>query len=143
MSTPATTVPETMTVREAAHLMQARNIGALPVVNAAGELVGVLSEGDFTGMARCIPFTLDLAPVIFGHRAATPEELLRIYAQAADLPVKQVMSTPGVSIGENAPVGEAVKRLLDKEIKHLPVVANRKVVGMLSRHDLLKLLARI
>lgn len=141
MTTPATTIDQNATVRDAARLMQERNIGACPVVDARGELVGIITEGDFTGMARCVPFSLELAPVIFGHRVATPEELAAIYAQAATMKVDQAMTLPCVSVTEDMRIGQAVKLMLDENIKHVPVVSGTRVVGMLSRHDLLKLLA--
>jgi CBS domain-containing protein len=125
-----------------ASIMQTRNIGAVPIVNDAGELVGMLTEGDFTGLARCIPFTLDLAPVIFGARAASPEELETIYTRARTLRADQVMATRLVTIGADDPAGEAIRVMLARDIKHLPVVesrGSRKLVGIIARHDVMKL----
>ncbi len=127
---------------EVAAIMQSKNIGAVPIVSAAGELVGMITEGDFTGLSRCIPFTLDLAPVIFGARAATRAELEQIYAKARTLRADQVMSTRLVTIGADEPAGEAIRVLLTKDLKHVPVVETRggkKLVGIIARHDVLRL----
>jgi len=138
---PATAKPSDL-LPEVAAIMQSRNIGAVPIVDDAGQLVGMITEGDFTGLARCIPFTLDLAPVIFGARAASPKELETIYAKARTLRVDQVMSTKIATIGADEPAGEAIRMMLSKDLKHIPVVESRggrTLVGIIARHDVMKL----
>jgi CBS domain-containing protein len=142
MSKPVVTINEDAPLAEAAKAMQSYNIGALPVTDTAGRLVGMVTEADFTGVARCVPFTLELAPVIFGFKAATPAELLKIYEEARKLPVRQAMSDKPIAVREDDPIGKVVKLLLDKKIKHVPVVdAGNVPIGMVARHDLLRMMA--
>jgi CBS domain-containing protein len=125
-----------------AGLMQSKNIGAVPIVDDSGQLAGMITEGDFTGLARCIPFTLDLAPVIFGARAATPKELETIYARARSLRADEVMTTKLMTIAADEPAGEVIRMMLSKDLKHVPVVesrGSRKLVGIIARHDVLRL----
>ena len=49
MTAPAIVVPDTATIREAARLMLEKNVGAVPVVDASGEAVGIVSDGDLLG----------------------------------------------------------------------------------------------
>jgi CBS domain-containing protein len=142
MTAPATTARPGDTVAHVAGLMQSRNIGAVPIVDDSGALVGMITEGDFTGLARCIPFTLELAPVIFGARAASPAELESIYAKARTLRAEQVMSTNVRSIGADEPAGEVIRMMLNEDLKHVPVVdrpGGRTLVGIIARHDVLRL----
>ncbi|MBY0312418.1 MAG: CBS domain-containing protein [Phycisphaerales bacterium] len=136
------TVGLDMPLPEVAKLMSARDIGAVPVVDDAGMLRGIITESDFTGVARCVPFTMDLAPVIFGARAATLKELEQIYAQASKLTAREAMSEKVVSVGPEEELGQVVRLMLDRKLKHVPVVVGGKPVGMIARHDVLKLMAR-
>lgn len=137
---PVVVTPETP-LPEVAAIMAKRDIGAVLVVDAAGMLKGIITESDFTGVARCVPFTMELAPVIFGARAATLDELGRIYAQARKLTAREVMSEKVVSVPPDMEVGKVVRLMLDRKLKHVPVVEAGKAVGMIARHDVLKLMA--
>lgn len=142
MTSPVTTAKPGDSVAHVAALMQSRNIGAVPIVDDAGTLVGMITEGDFTGLARCIPFTLELAPVIFGARAASPAELQTIYAKARTLRADQVMTTKVRSISADEPAGEAIRMMVNDDLKHIPVVdapGGRTLLGIIARHDVLRL----
>jgi CBS domain-containing protein len=142
MTSPVITVRTDTPAPEVARLMQERDIGAVVVVDEGGRLCGIITESDFTGISRCVPFSLDLAPVVFGARAATLEEPERIYAMARKLRAKDVMSERVETLEESDDVGSAVHRMLTHNLKHLPVVRDGTPVGMVARHDVLKLLGR-
>jgi CBS domain-containing protein len=141
MSQPVVTVPEDALAPEIARVMQERDIGAVVVVDAAGALRGIVTESDFTGVGRCVPFSLALAPVVFGARAATMAEIEKIYAMARKLTARQIMSEEVHTAGESEEIGAVVHRMLRRKLKHVPVVRDGKPVGMLARHDVLKLMA--
>lgn len=141
MASPVITVGLDTPAPEAARLMQQRDIGAIPVVDEAGKMRGIITESDFTGVARCVPFSLELAPVIFGARAASVAELERIYEMARRLKARDVMTEKVVSVGEDDEVGPLVRRMLDGGLRHVPVLRGGAPVGMVARHDLLKLIA--
>jgi len=141
MSQPVVTVTEDTPVPEIARIMQERDIGAVVVVDGAGRLRGIVTESDFTGIERCVPFSLDLAPVVFGARAPTLAELERIYAHARTLAAWQVMTEKVHVAQESDEAGEVAHRMLQRKLKHVPVVRDGKPVGMVARHDLLKLVA--
>ena len=141
MSQPVVTVREDTPVPEVAQVMQERDIGAVVVVDGGGGLRGIVTESDFTGVGRCVPFSLALAPVVFGSRAPTMAELERIYAMARKLTARQIMSDRVHMAEESEEVGAVVHRMLQRNLKHVPVVRDGRPVGMLARHDLLKLVA--
>jgi CBS domain-containing protein len=141
MSQPVVTVAEDMPVPEVARVMQEHDIGAVVVIDDAGSLRGIVTESDFTGIGRCVPFSMALAPVVFGARAATLGELGRIYAMARKLTARDIMSDHVHTATESEAVGAVVHRMLTRNLKHVPIVRDGKPVGMVARHDLLKLIA--
>lgn len=141
MTEPVVTVDENMLAADVARVMQEHDIGAVVVVDASGQLRGIVTESDFTGIGRCVPFSLAIAPVVFGARAATIAELERIYARARQLRAREIMSDKVQTAEESEEIGAVVQRMLARNLRHVPVVRNGKPVGMLARHDILKLVA--
>lgn len=140
MSSPCVTVRADTPMRDVARVMREKDIGAVVVADSQGMLKGIITEGDITGMGRCVPFSLELMPVIFGARAATFEELTKIYKAAETLRADQVMSAKVTTVGEEADAGHVVHIMLQRGLKHIPVVKEGKAVGMVARHDVLKLM---
>jgi CBS domain-containing protein len=101
------------TVFEALRRMADKDIGALMVMEGE-RLVGVLSERDY---ARKI--------ILFGK-------------SSKETPVKEIMSTTVISIHPEQTVDEAMALMLDKHIRHLPVMVDDKVIGVISINDVLR-----
>jgi CBS domain-containing protein len=141
MTEPVVTVDENMLAADVVRVMQEHDIGAVVVVDASGQLRGIVTESDFTGIGRSVPFSLAIAPVVFGARAATIAELERIYAMARQLRARQIMSDKVQTAEESEEIGAVVQRMLARNLRHVPVVRDGKPVGMLARHDILKLVA--
>lgn len=139
MSSPPITVTEETLLPEVARIMQERNIGAVIVVDQSGRMAGLITETDFATVASSIPFSLRRAAVIFGAKAPSAQELEAIYAEARKLAAADVMSRDVVTATENEPVGNVIRRMLDRDLKHVPVVRDGVPVGMLARHDVVKL----
>lgn len=148
MSSPPITVSENTPIPDVARTMQERNIGAVIVTDASGRLAGIITESDFTGIGRAVPFSLDLAPVIFGVKAASMRELEEIYSRVRGMKARDLMGRDVVTVSEETPVGELIRLMLDKDLKHVPVVrgGSKKEpgtpVGMVARHDIVRLALR-
>lgn len=124
---------------EAAHLMLRHRISGLPVIDKRSELVGMVTEGDLlrrqeggTGQNR--PRWLEL---VLGSDKSGERPRLAHLATVTD-----VMSRPAVSVNENTPVHQIVETMQRLAIKRVPVVSEGKVIGIVSRADLLRGLAR-
>lgn len=122
-------------VEEALHLMLDQNISGLPVLDATGALVGMLTEGDFLrraelGTDRRRPRWLEF---LLG-----PGLLAGEYTGTHGRKVSEIMSQPAVTVDAAAPLARAVELMEQHHIKRLPVTADGRVVGLLSRSDLLK-----
>jgi CBS domain-containing protein len=140
MTTNVVTVDRDALVMDVVKLMLERQISGLPVVDAAGAPVGMISEGDLLrrvelGTQRQRPRWIEF---LIG-----PGRLATEYANAYGRKVHEVMTTPVHTVSEGTPLSDVVKIMESKRIKRLPVVRDRRVVGIVTRANLLHALAAI
>jgi CBS domain-containing protein len=131
------TISPDATVEEAVNLMLSRHISGLFVVNQNGDLAGVLTEGDLLrrdelGTQRNRPWWLRLL--------ASPARQALDFTQANGRHVRDVMTEDVLSIAQDAPLEDVVGTMESNRIKRLPVTADGRVVGVVSRADLLRAL---
>jgi CBS domain-containing protein len=132
--------PET-TTREAARLLREHGISAVPVVDQAGAPIGMLSEGDLIGRdesdreARRDWWLTLLAE----GEALHPDFLASL--QQPGRPVRDVMSAPVVAVGEDTDIDDIARLLVTHRIKRVPVLRDGRLVGIVSRGDLIRVLA--
>ena len=138
MTTNVVTIASDTRVDDIARLLLERNISGAPVLDTAGRLVGVVSEGDL--MRR-------LESDAGRHRSwwltllASPEERARDFTKSHGQLAEDVMTRDVVTVAEDTPVGEIAHILERRRIKRVPVVQDGKVVGIVSRANLLHGLA--
>jgi CBS domain-containing protein len=108
----ATIHPEA-SVQQAARLLSEERISGAPVLDAAGVLIGIITEAD-----------------IIAH------------AGREGLCVADIMSREIISVGERTPVHEIAQLLAERKIKRVPVVCDGKLVGIVSRADIVDAVAR-
>lgn len=131
------TVAPGATVEDAVNLMLGRHISGLFVVDEAGELAGVITEGDLLrreelGTQRNRPWWLRLL--------ASPARQALDFTRANGRHVRDVMTADVLSIASDAPLEDAVESMEKYRIKRLPVTERGHVVGVISRSDLLRAL---
>ena len=125
-------------VEEIAKLLLERGISAAPVVEEDGGLLGIVSEGDL--IRRCVGDSE-------GHRSwwlkllTGPADRARDYVKIHGHRVKDVMTPDVVKVSEDTSIGEIAYVLEKRGIKRVPVVRDGKVVGIVSRANLLHGLA--
>jgi CBS domain-containing protein len=133
----ATTTAET-TVEEVATLMINLRISGVPVLDRNGQLVGIVTEGDLlrraeTGTER----RRSRWSKWFSANSRLAAEYIKSHARR----VEDIMTRGVVSVGELATLGEIAELMETKRIKRIPVVNDGKIVGIVSRADLLQVLA--
>ena len=129
MSQPVITVTPETSIKSAAQLLVEHGISGLPVVNSKGRLVGIVSEADLISIeARPDP-----------RSQATP---LAPTAGSTPRNVAEVMTRDVVVVSAKSEVAQAARTLLNSDVKRVPVMNGRRVVGIVSRRDLVKVIAR-
>lgn len=139
MTTPVQTIAADASLEQAARLMLEHKIGCLPVVDDDGRLCGILTESDFTAKEQGVPFSLFRAPQLFGSwlPAGGVEKL---YAAARARRVADVMNRNVVSVDAAASLHSILTTMLRTGYHRLPVVSAGVPVGVIARHDLLRLM---
>ncbi|HTT15611.1 MAG TPA: CBS domain-containing protein [Thermoplasmata archaeon] len=129
------------TLRFAATLLSQKGISGMPVLGKDGQVVGVLSEKDIAKALRDkggLSLPGSLFDLILEPSEARQKDLLARCRSVLDHTlVSQVMTTPAKTIGPNAPSLEAAKLMLNERINRLPVVEHGKLVGIVTRKDVL------
>ncbi len=123
MSKPVITVRQDTNVEEALRLMHSENIRRLPVVDKTGNMIGIVSE-------------LDLLKV--SPSPATSLSVYEIPYLLAKIKMKDVMTKDVVSVNEDTTLEEAARVMSDNKIGGLPVLRDKKVVGIVTETDLFK-----
>jgi len=132
------TVPADTPIAEAAKIMLQQHVSGLPVVDQAGKLVGVVSEGDFIRRAEIGTETKRggwLRFLIGPGQAATE------FVRERGRKVGEVMTPDPCTITEEAPLAEIVQLMEKKHIKRVPVMRGDAIVGIVTRSNLLQAVA--
>lgn len=130
--------PET-TLAEAARIMLMARIGALPVTGPDGTLQGIVSESDFIPKQRGFPFSAVTAPQLF-REWLSAGSLARIYAEGRGKAVADVMTRDVVTAMEDQTVEDVMLLMLKHDKIRIPVVRGGRLVGIVARHDVLRLM---
>ncbi len=139
MTSPVISVEPSTPIAEAAKLMLAQRISGLPVVGRDGRLIGVVSEGDFLrrgelGTERKRPWWLEFL--------VSPGRIADEYVHTHGRRVEEVMSADVVTTRRDAPLEDVIETMGRRRIKRLPVVEGDKLVGIVTRSDVLRALAQ-
>jgi CBS domain-containing protein len=125
--------PETP-FREIVDALASRRVSAVPVIDPDNRVVGVVSEND---LLHKIEFG--------GHEAARLFDGRRrraVKSKAAGDTAAELMTAPAITIGPDATLAEAARRMEELRVKRLPVVEAGRLVGIVSRSDVLKVYLR-
>jgi CBS domain-containing protein len=142
MTTDVITVAPEKSVQDLAALLANRGISGVPVVDAANNLIGIVSEGDLlhrteTGTERRIqPRRARWLDAFAGDR-----DLARDYVKSHSRTVRDVMTRDVITVTETTELGEVAILLETKRVKRVPVVRDGKVIGIVSRANLVRALA--
>ena len=132
------TVPPEASVQDVANILMTNRISAVPVVTAGGDLVGIISEGD---LIRRVETDTD-------HRRSWWIELLlgrgplaAEYVKSHSRKVSDLMSRDVITASPDTPLRDVAGLLEKNGIKRVPIVADGKLVGIVSRANLVQALA--
>jgi CBS domain-containing protein len=138
MTSEVITVEQNASVQAVAKLLAERGISAVPVVDRENRVIGMVSEGDLlhraeTGTERRRSWWLDMM--------ASTNKLAGDYVKSHSGKVRDVMTRDVISVTEITPVADIAVLLETNRIKRVPVVRDGKLVGIVSRANLVRALA--
>src|SRR5947209_5734287 len=128
------TIAADAAIDEAVRLMLQYRISGLPVLGPQGELAGIITEGDFLRRGALGTQRRRKRWVEF---LVGPGRLADEYVHARGRKVGEVMTAAPVTIGENTSLDEVVGLMERHRIKRLPVVRDGRLVGIVSRANIL------
>lgn len=128
MTSPAITVAAKTSAKEGLRLLDRHRVTALPVVDGDGRLLGIVSEADLLRDAVREDDRTRMIP----HEHGRPEPRT----------VEDVMTTLSLTVAPDSDLSDAVEVMTTTAVKMLPVVDRDRVVGVVSRSDVVHLLAR-
>jgi len=137
MTTQVITVTPGASVREIAKLLHTRQISGVPVVDPDNRVIGIVSEGDLIGHAEVVgeqhgSWLFNLFSDVRG--------LARDYTKTHGRSAKDVMTADVITVRPDASLAEIAKTLVQHRIKRVPVVDNGKLVGIVTRGNMLRAL---
>jgi CBS domain-containing protein len=140
MTRPVITVTPETSIVEAANIMLQRHISGLPVVNSAGHLVGIISEGDFIRRSEIGTQR---------QRGRFMKFILGAGKEATDFvhehgrKIAEIMTPEPLTIDEETDIEKIVEIMEKNNVKRLPVTRGDKLVGIVSRSNLLQAVASL
>ncbi|WP_370961620.1 HPP family protein [Amycolatopsis sp. cg9] len=126
MTSPVLTVHPWTSAKEAAGLLSTHGFTALPVVDDDDRLVGIVTEAD----------------LIRGRVPADPRSAREIRGTAAGRTAGDLMTTPVTAMSTGTDVADLCQALVDARIRAMPIVDGAAVVGIVTRGDVVRVLAR-
>ena len=138
MSTKVVTASPSTTIRDIAGLMVEKHVSGLPVLSDSGTLVGIVSEGDLLRRPELGTQKHRRRWVSFFSGV---DEQAREFTKTHALRAGDVMTEQVIHVSEQTPLGDVVGLMEKHNIKRLPVLSDGKLVGIVSRADLLRALA--
>lgn len=138
MTTELVTVAPSTSVSALAQLLVERKISAAPVVDD-GKLVGLVSEGDLLHREEV---GTEEQPSWWRELFRSTEDRAKAYLKAHGQKAADVMTTSLMTVGPDAEVGEIAEVMERHHVKRVPVVDQGRLMGIVSRADLLRLLVK-
>ena len=139
MVSPVITVKSNNTLEHVAKIMIKNRIGCLPVVDNEGKMLGIITEAEFTAEKSTFPFSRVNAPKLFG-KWMLKENIEDMYKSAKTMKAEEIMNTSYVYVDKDDSVFDLLNTMIDNNVFRMPVLKDGKPVGIITRHDLLKLI---
>jgi CBS domain-containing protein len=138
MTSRVVTAAPQMTVRDAANLIINNRISGIPIVDGDRQLVGIVTEGD---LLRRVETGTERQRSCWSEWFSPHSQLAAEYIKSHAIRLADIMTRDIASVSELATLSEIADLMETRRIKRVPVVHDGKLVGIVSRADLLRVLA--
>ncbi len=136
-----TVSPETL-VSDLAKVLEGKNIGGVPVVDADGRLVGIVTQSDLLARAQ----DLELGPVInildFHLYFDLPSHMFKRAQKMLGATVADIMTTDPLTVTPDTPVARVAALMEKRKVHTIPVTDGGKLAGIIGKMDLVRAVAR-
>ena len=145
MTSPVITIAPHATIRDVAQLMRQHSVSGLPVVDAAGKVVGIVTEIDLITrhapprQPQYIPLLWGLIPMRLDDYSTYKEQIRHILA----VYVEQLMTKDPATVRPDDTIEDAAELMIRPGHHSLPVVENDKLVGIVTRTDLVRVIEEL
>ena len=136
MKTDVFSLPQTATVEEAMRLFVEKNISAAPIVDAAGEPVGFISDGDI--LKRLSPRRESFTdPIVLINRTVTDnEDYEQKLAKVMQMRASEIGAPRPICVSVHANLTDVCRVLAENHLKKVPVLEDGHIVGIINRSDI-------
>lgn len=134
------TVGANTTIREMAEILVEHKISGLPVVDGQGKVIGMVSEGDLmqTKLAPKVPDALSILGAIIYYNGL--KEYKEAFRKIAAATAEEIMTKKIIAVQAEEDISRVGQLMLEHHIKRVPVLEDTKLVGIISRSDMVKML---
>jgi CBS domain-containing protein len=140
MTQPVVTVRTDASLAEVAKTMVGCRIGCVPIVDDGSQLRGIITQTDFAANEKGVPFSMEAVLQMFSQ-PVSGKETERVRSDARKTKAQEVMITEVITATEETPVEEIARAMLRYDIDHIPIVRDGMPIGMVARHDYLRMIA--
>lgn len=137
------TVDADASIVEAAKMMVEHKLSGLPVVKH-GQVIGVIGEAEIVGTRRRVvlpPVAPVLDALLYFDDPANGDEVEKQLKKMFATKVRELMHTNPVTVSSDTSISDAATLLVVKDVSPVPVVDDGRLVGVLGRHDILRMIA--
>ena len=138
MSRDVITVKPETSLRDLAEILSQNNINGVPVIDDAGQLIGVVCESDL--VERNKPLHIPTVFVILDSiiPLENPWRMQKEFKRLTSTKVEDIFSSPAISVNPDTDITEVARIMSEKEIHTLPVVDRGKLVGVVGKGDVIR-----
>lgn len=127
-------------LRDVARLLVEHGISGVPVVDESGAVLGVVSEADFVIREVGVPreHRRLLGRLFGGNGGASAEDVAKVHATTAG----EAMTAPAITTSPATTLPDAARTMIERAINRLPVIEDGRLVGIVTRADLVRAFVR-
>jgi CBS domain-containing protein len=142
MTTQVITVPPDLSVEKLAILLWENKVGGAPVVDAAGNLIGVVTENDLIDQAKNVHIPTVISILDSFVFLESPQKMDKEIEKMTGRVVGDICSKELITVEEDTPFSEVATIISEKKVHTLPVLASGEIVGVIGKGDLIRAISQ-
>jgi len=142
MTNEVITAPSDLSVEKLAVLLWENKIGGAPVVDTAGDLIGVVTENDLIDQAKNIHIPTVISILDSFVFLESPQKMDKEIEKMTGRVVGDICSKEMITVEEDTPFNEVATIISEKKVHTLPVLANGKMIGVIGKSDLIRAISQ-